>query len=515
MFGTMNRRGVLKSTGAAALTLAAGPFGGTMAMAGTPKKGGHLRVGISGGQTGDSLDPISFSDSFIILLGAGALYGRLTEVDTDGTLIGALAESWEATPDARAWTLNLRQGVEFHNGKPFTSADVIASIDHHRGDDSKSPIKQIVDPIVSMQAEGDHRLTITLESGNADFPYLLFDYHLCMMPADAPGQGIGTGGYILEEFEPGVRALARRNPNYFKGDDRAHFDSIELLNLTDAVARTNSLLTDEVDIINGVELKTLTRLQQAPGVVINEQTGNKHYMFQMITTQDPYRDNDVRMAMKYGVDREEMLKKVLYGHGMVGNDHPIGPANRYFDTSLEQRVYDPDKAKFHLKKAGLDGLSVDLATSDGAFEGAVDMAVLYQASAAAAGIEVTVDRVPADGYWAEVWRVRPLVASYSSGRATEDWILSSSYLTGVPWNATQWSNERFDTLLVAARTELDDAKRREMYGEMQRLIRDDCGVIAPLFANHVEAHNDRLAHGQVGNAAELDSGLMVERWWFA
>ncbi|MBI1386683.1 MAG: peptide ABC transporter substrate-binding protein [Rhizobiales bacterium] len=512
----LTRRTVLRTTGAAALTFGSGLLSAIDgAAAAAPKRGGHLRLGIGGGHSGDSLDPITFADLFMAVLGAGALYSRLTEVDVDGKLIGALAESWQASPDAATWTFELRKGVTFHDGKPFTSADVIASINHHRGPDSKSPIKQIVDPIESMAADGDSRVVIKLKGGNADFPYLLFDYHLCMMPEGAMGKGIGTGGYVLESFEPGVRAVAKRNPNYYRGDARAHFDSIELINFADIAARTNALLSGGVDIISGVDLKTLERLKSVPGIAINEQTGNKHFMFQMITTNDLYKDNNVRMALKYAVDREEMLEKILYGHGMLGNDHPVGPANRYFDRSLEQRAYDPDKAKFHLKQAGLSSLTVDLATSDGAFAGAVDMAVLYQKSAAAAGITVNVDRVPGDGYWKNIWRVRPFCASYSSGRATEDWMLSSSYLSGVPWNATQWSNEAFDKLLIAARTELDDDKRRQMYGEMQRLIRDDCGVIAPLFTNHVEAHSSKLAHGQVGNASEMDSGLMIERWWFA
>ncbi len=514
MSGLMNRRGLLKTTGAAALTFAAGSLAGTMAQAG-PQKGGHLRAAIPGGHTGDSFDPITFSDLFMSVLGSGAVYSRLTEVDAGGNVTGGLAESWEASPDARVWTFNLRKGVEFHNGKPFTAEDVIASVNHHRGEDSKSPIKQIVDPIESIDAPNAQQVVFTLNSGNADFAFLLFDYHLCMMPADAIGEGIGTGGYIIESFEPGVRAVAKRNPNYFKGDDRAHFDSIELISMPDPAARSNALLSGGVDFIAQADLKTLKRLTATPGVVINEQPGTKHFMFQMITTQDPYMDNHVRLAMKYAVDRQSVLDKVLVGHGQLGNDQPISPANRYYNADLPQRPYDPDKAKFHLKQAGLDSLTVQLATSDGAFAGAVDMAVLYKESAAPTGINVEVDRVPGDGYWSDIWRKRPLCASYSSGRATEDWILSSSYLSGVPWNATQWSNAEFDKLLIAARTELDDTKRREMYGEMQRLISEDGGVIAPIFANHVEAHNNKLAHDKVGTVSEMDSGLMIERWWFA
>ena len=188
----------------------------------------------------------------------------------------------------------------------------------------------------------------------------------------------------------------------------------------------------------------------------------------MRTDTAPFDNNDVRLALKYALDREALLKTVLRGHGAVGNDHPISPANYYHASELPQRTYDPDKAKFHLKKAGLTSLSVDLSAADAAFAGAVDAAVLYREHAAVAGIEINVVREPNDGYWSNVWMNKPWGMCYWGGRPTEDWMFSTSYAAGASWNDSFWNHERFNKLLLLARAELDETHlRREMYVEMQ------------------------------------------------
>ena len=104
-----------------------------------------------------------------------------------------------------------------------------------------------------------------------------------------------------------------------------------------------------------------------------------------------------------------------------------------------------------------------------AFAGAVDTAVLFQEQASKAGININVDRVSEDGYWNDIWLVRPWCMCFWSGRPTEDLMFSSAYEAGADWNDTRWANPRFNDLLVAARKELDENKRREMYYEMQQL----------------------------------------------
>ncbi len=185
-------------------------------------------------------------------------------------------------------------------------------------------------------------------------------------------------------------------------------------------------------------------------------------------------------------------------------------------AGLEQRVYDPERAKHHLKKAGLDSLKVDFSTSNVPLTGGVDFAVLYQQTAKAAGIEINVIREPADGYWSDVWLVKPFSLSGWGQRPTPDVMFSLAYAEGVPWNDTHFSHDRFNRLLVEARAELDNTKRSELYYEMQKIMRDEGGAIIPMFYNFVYAHRSNVMHDEKlsGNWA-LDGNRGTERWWFA
>jgi peptide/nickel transport system substrate-binding protein len=504
-----------------ATTALASSMAGKAAQA-APKKGGRLRVGLTGGATSDSLDPAQILDSYMINVSFGQLRNCLTEIAPDGSLIGELGESWDASDDASVWTFKLRQGVEFHNGKTMDANDVVASINHHRGEESKSAAKGIIAAITDVKMDGKDTVVFTLSGGSADFPYLMSDYHLGICPAKAEGgidweSGVGTGGYVLDHFEPGIRTLVKRNPNYWK-QNAAYFDETESLFISDSTARTSALQTGEIDAMTNIDLKTVNLLKRAPGVVVFKTTGNQHLLMPMLTDVTPFDNNDLRLALKYAIGREQWLQVILKGYGELGNDHPIGPANQFRATNDEipQRVYDPDKAKHHLKKAGYDSIDLQIHLANTAFEGAVDAGQLYAETARPAGINIQVVREPDDGYWSNVWLVKPWCGSYWGGRPTEDWMFSQVYSTGADWNETKFANERFMELLVAGRAELDQAKRREIYVEMQRIVHNEGGAVTPLFASYVHAVSDKLGlPEQMANNWELDGHKQSERWWFA
>ena len=507
----ISRRILLKSMAASAFVGLASPL---RAQTSTPRRGGHFKLGVGGGATSDTLDPAvwtTFMQSF-----GHSLHGYLTEVDNEGQLKGELAESWESSPDARIWTFKLRQGVEFHNGKTFTAEDVVASLNHHRGADSKSAAKSILSPIVDIKADGNGVVIVELKEGNADFPYLLDDYHIPMMPAKDGGadtSGIGAGGYVLESIDFGVKGTTKRFANYWKPNS-AWFDSFEVLAIHDATARTNALMTGQIHAMDRCDLKTIHLLERNKDIEITSIAGTQHYTMPMMTDFGPFKDKDVRLALKFAIDRQQYLETILRGYGQIGNDHPISPSMRFAATDIPQRGYDPDKARYHLKKAGMTDLTLDLSASDAAFPGAVDGAVLYQQNLKAAGININVVREPADGYWENVWLKKPWCTCYWSGRATADWMFSQVYATGTKWNDTHWSNERFDTLLASARAELDEGKRAEMYREMQMLVGDDGGAVIPVFANYVSAMSRKIGHGKIGSSWNLDGYRSAERWWF-
>ena len=489
------------------------------AKADAPKKGGTLRIGVGAGSTSDSLDP-GLQDNAFLATFTNAMRDRLTEYTNKKEIIGSLAEQWETSPDAKQWIFTLRKDIEFHNGKTLDANDVVVSLNHHVAEGTTSGAKPLIDPITDIKADGD-KVIVTLEAGNADFPFFVYDPFLQIMPANADGtpdwqSGIGTGPYILDNWEPGVRGTLKKNPNYWN-PDRGHFDNIEMLPITDINARTNALRSDVVDVIDRCDLKTVHLLARDPNINIVDITGTRQYTYPMHMDVAPFDNNDVRMALKLGIDREALVETVLKGYGAAGNDHPIAPANRFYNKDLPQRAYDPEKAKWHLKQAGLESLEVDLSVADAAYVGAADAAVLYQAQAAPAGIKINVVREPSDGYWSNVWLKKPFCAAYWSGRLVEDAMFSTEYLTGQPWNDSHFSHQRFDELVVAARAELDENKRREMYYETQQILRDEGGVIIPMFSNYVSATNKKVQQMDGGWAADydLDGYMGPQRWWFA
>jgi peptide/nickel transport system substrate-binding protein len=518
--GHIDRRQFVMSALAAGVVLPSALTMADKAMAATPNKGGTLRYGTGFGSTTDSLDSGTFENSMTTNIGM-SFGNHLTEIGSDGQLRPELAESYESSY-AKTWVVNLRQGVEFHNGKTLTADDVVATFDYHRGEDSKSAAKGLLSAVVSIKADGPNRVIMELDAPNAGFPYIVSDYHLLIKPSTDgkidSQSGIGTGGYVLQNFEPGVRATFKRNANYWK-EGAAHFDEVEMVSLVDTTARQNAVMNGDVDAIDRVDPKTVALLGRVPTLEILEVAGTLHYTFPMRVTSEPFDHRDLRLALKHSLKRHELVDKILLGHGSLGNDHPISTANPFHASDLPQREFNPEKAMEHYKASGHSG-TIQLSASDAAFAGAVDAAQLIAASAKEVGIDIEVVREPSDGYWSNVWNKKPWCACYWGGRPTEDWMYSSAYVDDTEWNDTDWRTTddavKFNGIVKEARAELDVDKRRAMYAETQQLISDDGGAVVPMFANHIHANNKKIAHHEdVAGNWSSDGGKYAERWWFA
>lgn len=511
--GLMDRRAFMGR--AAALGVSASMASGIIAHAGShasPVKGGTLKSGLQGGSGTDSLDPATWATTVMTNFGS-CWSDTLVEVTPAGEIEFRLAESVEASADAKSWSFRIREGVEFHNGKTMTPADVVATIERHSSEDSKSGALGIVKGIESMAIDGQN-VVITLATPNADLPFLMADYHLAIQPnggMDGVDAGIGTGPYTVVENQPGVRHVGERFANYWDSS-RGHADTVEVVVLNDATARLAALQSGQVHMIDRIEPKVVELVKRVPGVTIQSVAGRGHYVFIMHTNTAPFDNNDLRLALKYAIDREEMVEKILQGYGSVGNDIPINASYPLFSDDIEQRVYDPDKAAFHYKKSGHEG-SVLLRTSDVAFPGAVDASQLFEQSAAKAGITLEIKREPGDGYWSEVWNKQPFSASYWGGRPVQDQMYSTAYLSSADWNDTRFFNDDFDKIILAARAELDSAKRKAMYREAAILVRDTGGLILPMFNNFIDATGDKVGGWEANPNGSMMNGHALSKTW--
>ncbi|MBU2936395.1 MULTISPECIES: ABC transporter substrate-binding protein [Pacificibacter] len=513
---TTDRRSLLLGASALGATTLLG-LSGQPLRAATPSQGGTLRLGIGSFDSGETLDPQASETKFMQNL-QWQLRNNLIEVGAGGVLMPELATSWDSNDDLTVWTFQLREGVQFHNGKTMDADDVVFSINLHRGEASYSQVKSLVSVISDVQATGPNEVTITLASGNAGFPAVLSLTCMYIVPADDTNfdAGIGTGPYMLETYEPGVKSVVRKNPNYWK-TDKGHFDSVEMFAIRDVNARTTALQTGEIDAMNAVDPSTANLLGLMPGIDLIQTQGKVHYAFSMMVTDPLFSDNRVRTAMKLSVNRQDMVDKVLNGYGSIANDQPISNAYAYYDPDLVQHEYDPDQAKSLLKAAGAEGLTATLHASNTPFTGAVDAAQLFSEHATASGININVSREPEDGYWSNIWGKKAFFASRWSGRANEDLMLSLAYSKESigDYNETSWDNPAFNAVLVAARSEKDDAKRRALYNECQMIIAQEGGMIAPVWADFLDAKSSKLSTPEaISGDWDLDGNRCAERWWF-
>ncbi len=502
----LSRRGFLAAGSALGILL---PLG--VARAQTPVKGGVFNLGMAGGSTDNTLDPRAYTQQVQRVIGV-AICNQLVEILPDGTLAPELAASWDSA-DAVTWVLKIRDGITFHNGKTLDAQDVVYSINLHRGEDTTSGAKSLFNAITDISATAPGEVTVVLDSANAEFMRTFADYHAMIVPdgfTDWPNL-TGTGGYTLGSYDPGVRAVLNRNPNYWKGD-RAHVDQVVLIVINDSTARVAALQNGMVDVINQVDRKVVPFIHDNPKLELVRSPGAVHWTFICAANVEPTSNNHIRQALMYGCDRQALLDLVMGGFGSLGNDHPISPDNPYYNAGLEQRLFDPERAKFHLKEVGLDSFDIDLYTSEAALPEAIDLSMAYAAKAAGAGLKINVIRRPADGYWNDTWMKQPFAVSSWLNRPI-DQTFSLIYGTGSSWNESYWSNVRFDALLAEGKGTLDFDKRKEIYGEMQGILHNEGPSVIPVFADFLDAKSVRVKGFDPSNVSDLSGDRIIERIW--
>ncbi|MGB7260507.1 MAG: ABC transporter substrate-binding protein [Albidovulum sp.] len=478
--------GTMAAAGASA-TLING-FTAQRARAAEPKYGGRLTIGAEAAQAQDSLDPTKYYSTSNIQMGY-SVHDNLVNRGPDLQPIPWLATSWEANDDASSWVFDLREGVTFHDGSDFGADDVIYSMTRHFREGTESPAEAYMNQISSIDKLAEHQVRFNLTAPNADFPMILTDTRVHVTKnglEDFTGTPPGIGPFKVVEFSPGTRYVFARNENYW-ADDGPYVDELEFIGIGDNTARINALIAGDINVLLQLDQKA-TKLIENSGVahVIDAPSG-AFLNLAMMMDREPTNNADFRLAVKYAIDREGIRDNILKGLGSVGNDHPIAPIDPYYNADIPQRAYDPDKVRFHIKKAGLEDVSIDIYGSDVAGTGSLAAAQHLQQSAAAGGLNFNVINPPADSFWSAVWIQKPIITSGWDPRPVPDLIFGIAFASASDWNETKWQNERFDKLMIEARSITDFAKRKEMYDEMQLMLHEDGGHATLGFRNFVDA----------------------------
>jgi peptide/nickel transport system substrate-binding protein len=338
-----------------------------------------------------------------------------------------------------------------------------------------------------------------LSSPNADLPVLMGLYQAkivkngttgYVLKADGSLEKNGTGPFVMESFQPGVKSVHVRNKNYFR--DGPNLDAVEITAITDPVARVNALLAGDMQIIAQVDPQAFRQIESSSTATLLSVPAGLQMGICCLKNSEPGSNDDFVLGMKYIQDRERIVKRILKGKGTLGNDTPIAIAHGAdYCSELPIRPYDPDKAKFHFKKSGYTSAELFVAP---VMSGIEDACLTAQANCAKIGFDLKLKKVPTDGYWGAVWMKEPLNVVSWNMRPTANSQLAIQFAPGAAWNDTYWNNERMGELLKLSLAETDPAKRHEYYCEMQTLVHNNSGMVIPAFSNV----NDGIANNVMG-----------------
>ena len=486
--GLINRREFLAAMGALGVTAAtAGSLlTSAGALASTPTRGGSVVFASNLHGPDDTLDPL-LGTSTIDYVRANTSRNGLIQIWTDMSLHGELAEEWSVNANATEYVFKIRQGVEFHDGSALTADDVVWSMNRHIAEGSPSSIGSFFTNVTEWKAVDKHTVKLTLSSPDSDMPYKLTQPQAKIVRTDNPL--VGSGPYLIDEFQAGVKSTHSRNPNYWR-DTGQHLDSIEITAITDPNARLNALLAGSVDMITAINPQSIEKIESTDGYDVLSVPAGLYGGICCLKNTAPGENDDLVEGLRFIQDRERIVRKFLKGQGTVGNDHPINVSyGADHCHELPQRPYDPDKAKWHLNKSGYTTAELWVAPVIGFIE---DACLLMQANLKKIGFDLKLKKVPTDGYWGAVWMKEPLNVVAWNMRPTANAMMGIQFGPGGNWNDTFWNSDRMGELLKDSLAETDPVKRHEMHCEMQKLVSTQSGIIIPAHTNVLDAHNSKV-----------------------
>lgn len=498
---TYGRREFLEATGLGALAVgvAGVPDGiGTgskaiRSLSTKPKRGGTLRVAVSGGSSTDTLDPLN-----VFTNGTYArvfqLYEPLVEFDRNAQIVNVLADEITVNKDATLWTIRVKPGIEFHNGRELGAADVIYTF------------RRILNP--KTKTNGAPAIP-QLDAKN----FKLIDKYTCQFPCTSPFSSfvqqisntqyqivpvgfdvkkpIGTGPFKYESFTPGVQSVFTRNHNYWRSG-LPYLDSVIITDFTDATSQLNALKTGGADIMDSLPPALIKSVRAGGNRVLVSNGGTAVTMY-MRVDQSPTSDPNVRIALKSLIDRQQMLDTVFAGYGTIGNDLE-GPWDPLRNTHLKPRPYDPAYARHLLKKAGHDRLNIGWEVAE-VIPGMTRMMEVYQEQAKAGNVNISLSVVPVGQLYG------PNLFKWRTG--VDWWIYfpymayaGASMIKGAFYNETHFSNAKFDRLNAECNATTNKRLQKELVSEMQKIDYDLGGTMIPFYTPACDVYGAGV-HGGV------------------
>jgi peptide/nickel transport system substrate-binding protein len=480
---------------------------------GKPRHGGTLTVGMSTGGPSDTLDP-NAAVSTVDAARADNLFDHLTTLTIDGSTQLELAESFEPNSDATLWTIKLRKGVVWHDGSPFTADDVIYTL--RRIGAPKSTLAGVstvaVMDLPSLKKVDPYTLQIPLNVPIADLAPSFSIFYMAIVKAGTTSftHPIGTGPFMFQSWKAGESSTFVRNPHYWLGS-LPYADKLVLTSITDDTARLNALLGGQVDCIELLDFAQAKAMKASGQIQLLIPKPANIVPMTMAVDTPPFNDAGVRQAFRLIAGRPQLVQTAQDGFGDVGNDL-FGKGFPYYDYKLPQRVQDIDQAKFLLKKAGQEKLSVTLNSSTVA-PGMLESATAFAAQAQAAGVKVTIKNIPAGDYYGSGYLKYGFGQSQWNADTIPQW-MEQAVVKGAPYNETHWNIPSFNARFNQARGELNAAKRAALYDELQTILWNSGGYIIWGLVPFIDGLAKNV-HGATPNPAQDLSNYMFRQYWLS
>jgi peptide/nickel transport system substrate-binding protein len=479
------------------------------------KRGGDLKVGLSGSSGADTLDPhagLTYLDS----ARAQSLYQPLLQLNDQAQTELILAEEITLKSSTEC-IIRLRPGITFHSGKPVTAQDVIYTFRRVKtgikgvpfaGANSLGPMD-----LKGLKALDSHTVQVPFTSPYASFiDQLSYWYFLYIIPDGfdpAKQTPDGTGPFAYKSFTPNQRSVFTRNGSFWKSGE-PYVDSLTVIDFPDNTSLQDALTTGQIHAAGGFDGQQFATLDSVSGVTAVASRTGAITPFTMRVDYGPFRDVRVRQALRLLVNRPQLIDSALDGYGVVAND-VFAPYDADFDHSL-RREQDIPQAKALLKAAGHENLTVTLTTSPAA-TGMVAMATVLAEQAKAAGVTIQLNNVQPSTFFGK---------SYLQWPFSQDFYNYSPYLAQVaqsmlpasPFNETHTNSSTLSKLYSQANSTLDLSVRKQIEYEMQNYDFNEGGYILPAYIDALDAYSTKITGHSSPVMGQPLSNFAFEKWSF-